>query len=122
MTIFEAISQTRGLCPNSYTDHDMVEWLEQVDTMAKDQVTDRHEGGEAAAPAYSEAMAMQTQLLIGAPYEDVYIFFLMSKIHFFDQDIDRYNNAIVSYQQRFDQWQKAYRQAHLPKSKGGFRF
>lgn len=115
MTINEAIARIDDLHPNAYPRSDKVRWLSDLDSLIKTQVIDVHEGAEEVTfEPYTDDTPGTTVLLVGSPYEDVYINFLEAKINYYDNEITRYNNAVMKYNDMFLDYANAYNRTHMP--------
>ena len=119
MTIAEVISKVDALKPNTYTPEDKVEWLSNLDARVKTQVIDAHEDGENIAfNGYDSLADKETELLVPAPYDEMYIRWLEAQIDYYNSDDDRYNNAIILFNNAYEGYKKHYTRTHMPISKG----
>ena len=64
---------------------------------------------------YNESTPLDTQLIVPAPYDDMYIFYLESKIDYANNEITRYNNSNAMFTSAFSEFQRAYNRTHMPK-------
>ena len=93
MTIIEAINHIDSLKPNSYTQADKIIWLSNLDGIIKNEIIDTHEGSENVTfDGYNAETALDTVLLVPAPYDDVYIKWLEAQIDYANGETNRYNN------------------------------
>ena len=116
MTINEAISRTDALKPNGYTDGDKVKWLSTLDGIIKTEIIDTHEGGEEVTfEGYDENLDRETELLVSAPYDDIYIRWLEAQIDYANNEYKRYNNSITQYNAIYSAYRNAYNRTHMPK-------
>lgn len=119
MTIAEAISKVDTLKPNAYTQKDKVDWLYNLDARVKAQIIDTHEGGESVSfNRYDSIEDMDTELLAAAPYDEMYLRWLEAMIDYHNGEDDRYNNAIVLFNNAYDGYKKHYTRTHMPLSQG----
>jgi hypothetical protein len=118
MTIIEAINRIDAVNPNNYTQPEKVAWLSTLDGVIKKEIIDTHEGAEAVTfSGYKEDTPLDTELLVPAPYDEVYLFWLQSKIDYWNGDMGKYNNSIMMYNQAYENFEKAYNREHKPISK-----
>lgn len=118
MTIIEAINRIDAVNPNNYTQPEKVAWLSTLDGVIKKEIIDTHEGAEAVTFAgYNEETPLDTELLVPAPYDEVYLFWLQSKIDYWNGEMGKYNNSIMMYNQAYENFEKAYNREHKPISK-----
>ena len=115
MTIAEAISQVDSLKPNTYTPEDKIGWLSTLDTKVKTQIIDAHEGGEGIAfSGYDSSTDQDTQLLVPAPFDEMYLRWLEAQIDYANGEYNKYNNAISMYQTAYDGFANYYNRTHMP--------
>lgn len=116
MTILEAINRVDATKPNSYTQVEKVDWLSTLDGIVKSQIIDTHEGGEDVVyEGYDADTLLDTELLIPAPYDDVYIRWLEARIDYANGEINKYNNSLTAYNDAYDLYAKYYHRNHMPK-------
>lgn len=118
MTIIEAINRIDAINPNNYTQPEKVAWLSTLDGVIKKEIIDTHEGAEAVTfNGYNEETPLDTVLLVPAPYDEVYLYWLQSKIDYWNAEMGKYNNSIVMYNTAYAAFEKAYNREHKPISK-----
>ena len=118
MTIIEAINRIDAVHPNNYTQHDKVAWISTLDGVIKKEIIDTHEGAEAVSfSGYTDDTPADTELLVPAPYDEVYLFWLQSKIDYWNGEMGKYNNSISMYNTAYSNFEKAYNREHKPISK-----
>ncbi len=123
MTIIEAISKTDQLIPNKYSQPDKIRWLSNLDGNVKNQVIDTHEGaGELNFTGYNDDTSLDTVLLIPYPFEDVYIHYLESCIHYENEEYAKYNVAATRYNTEYARYVNDYNKKHMPKGSKRFVF
>ena len=121
MTIIEAIQTIDTLKPNTYTEIDKIRWLSKLDGVIKTEIVDTHEGTGADFSGYDENTPLDTPLIVKAPYEDVYISWLESRIDYANGETAKYNNSAAVFNSAYADFQNFYNRSHMPKS-GSFRF
>lgn len=118
MTIIEAINRIDAVNPNNYSQPEKVAWLSTLDGVIKKEIIDTHEGAEAVTfSGYNEQTPLDTVLLVPAPYDEVYLFWLQSKIDYWNAEMGKYNNSIAMYNTAYSTFEKAYNREHKPISK-----
>ena len=119
MTIVEVISKVDALKPNTYTPEDKIDWLSTLDARVKSQIIDAHEH---CAPiffyGYDSLSDQETELLVPAPYDEMYLRWLEAMIDYHNSDDDRYNNAITLFNNAYEGYKKHYTRTHMPISRG----
>lgn len=122
MTIMEAINRIDAIKPNSYPQLEKVRWLSTLDGIIKTNIVDTHNGNEAVAfDGYTEETNLTTELLVPAPYDEIYLYWLESKIDYWNGEMGKYNNAINMYNTVYAEFEKYYNRTHMPKGKA-FKF
>ena len=118
MTIIEAINRIDSVKPNGYTQAEKMRWLSTLDGIIKTNIIDTHEGAEGVSfDGYTEETNLTTKLLVPAPYDEIYLFWLESKIDYWNGELGRYNNSISMYNAAFAEFQRYYNRTHMPKGK-----
>lgn len=107
MTPNKAIEIIDRLKPNSYTDEDKLRWINELDGTVQLKVFQQNE-----VTPYAYPDDMDKELLITAPYEDVYITFLESKIDYYNREYGNYNNSATMFDSQFSEYKKAYIREH----------
>lgn len=116
MKIIEAISTIDALKHNTYTQMDKVAWLSNLDAKVKRLIIDTHEGGEAVTfTGYSDITDPNTELLIPAPYDEVYLRWLEAMIDYNNGEYNKYNNSMDMYNTAYNDFQNYYNRNHMPK-------
>ena len=116
MTILEAINRVDSTKPNSYTQIEKVDWLSTLDGVVKTNIIDTHEGGENVVfNGYDVDTSLDTELLVPAPYDDVYIRWLEARIDYANGEINKYNNSLTAYNDAYDLYANYYNRKHMPK-------
>lgn len=119
MTILEAISRVDAVKPNSYSQTEKIAWLSRIDATIKNEIIDTHEGAENIAfNGYDNETDTSTELLVPAPYDEVYIRYLEMQIDYANNEYGKYNNSMVMYNAAYTAYEKYYNRTHMPVSKG----
>ncbi len=118
MKIIEAINRIDSLKHNTYTEADKVAWLSRLDAMVKTHIIDTHEGGDDVIFTwYDDSTDPQTELLVPAPYDEVYLRWMEAQIDYHNGEYDKYNNAIDMFHAAYEGYQNYYNRTHMPKGK-----
>lgn len=118
MTIMEALHRIDTLKPNTLNQSEKIKWLSTLDGIIKTEIIDTHEGGEGVIfNGYEEDINLTTPLLVPAPYDEIYLFWLESKIDYWNGEIGKYNNSIEMYNVAYATYAKYYSRSHMSKSK-----
>ena len=118
MTIIKAINAIDSVKPNNYTQEDKVKWLSTLDGMIKKEIIDTHEGADTVDfKGYDENTPLETELLVIAPYDEIYLLWLEAKIDYANGEYYKYNNSITMYNSAYSAYQRYYNRTHMPISK-----
>ena len=118
MTINEAINRIDSLKHNTYSQHDKVAWLSRLDSMVKRLIIDTHESGEEITfTGYDDSTDMQTEMLVPAPFDEMYLRWLEAQIDYTNGEYDKYNNSIEMFNTSWTGFQNYYNRTHMPKGK-----
>lgn len=118
MTIAEVISKVDALKPNTYTQKDKIDWLSNLDARIKSQIIDAHECKDHIFFYGYDENDMDTELLACAPYDEMYLRWLEAMIDYHNSEDDRYNNAIMLFNNAYEGYKKHYTRTHMPLSRG----
>ena len=116
MKIIEAIYRIDSLKHNTYSQNDKVAWLSEVDQDVKKNIIDTHEG-EVEFSGYDDSTDLQTELLIPAPYDKAYLFWVEAQIDYHNGEYDKYNNAMDMFYEALNGFKNHYNRTHMPKGK-----
>lgn len=115
MTIIEAINEIDSLKHNTYTQSDKVRWLSRLDAMVKRLIIDTHENADDFAfKGYDEDTDMDTELIVPAPFDEMYIRWLEAQIDYANGEYNKYNTSITMYQTAYDGFANYYNRTHMP--------
>lgn len=133
MTPSKAIEIIDSLRPNSYSEEDKLRWINELDGMVKRLVfqwdenyikgiKEQYEKGQITEKEYNEIMdKMKTysypddldrELLIPAPYEEIYSLYLEAKIDYHNREYINYNNSATMFELRYSEFKKDYIRHH----------
>lgn len=124
MKIIEVITHVDSVKPNNYQLAEKIRWLSEIDGLIKSEIIDTHVGGEKIHfSGYTEETDVDTELLVPAPYDEIYIRYLEMQIDYANNEYGKYNNSMMMYNTAYNAYLLYYNRNHLPKSKGrGFIF
>lgn len=112
MTIREVIDEVDGIEPNAYTDQQKARWISRVDQQAMSEVF-LMQPPKAVRNA-ADRQDYNRQLLIPAPYDGVYAFYLQAMIQYANAEYDRYQNAAALYDAEFGRFTRWFLQKYEP--------
>lgn len=124
MTCGAIIALVDKLKPNRFTAEQKYQWLSDLDGMIVRELIETHEGSPLTAPfaGYRPEKDEDTELLVPAPYDGLYRWYLESQIDLGNMEIAKYNNAKALFNQAYITYTDHYNRTHMPKQRGGFGF
>ena len=117
MKIIEAINRIDSLKHNTYTQNNKVAWLSEVEFDVVKNVINTHEGDEITFSGYDDSTDLQTELLIPAPFDKVYLLWMEAQIDYYNGEYDKYNNAADLFTVNYEAFKNYYNRTHKPKGK-----
>lgn len=118
MTILQAITRCDNRRHNGYSREEKVQWLSQLDGKVALLIHDAFDGEKHPFNGYDRSTPADTVLLIGKPFEEIYLYWLEAQICYADGEIADYNSAISQYNRLYGAYSLAYQKAHMPISRG----
>ena len=123
MTVMEAIAHVDTVKPNGYSQDEKLRWLSVLDGTVKAEIIDTHEGAEEVAFApYDGHTDFLRELLVPAPYDEVYIRWLEAQIDYASGEYGKYNNSVKLFNTAYAAYEKYYNRTHLPRAKAFAHF
>ena len=107
MTPNKAIERIDKLKPNSYGEEEKLCWINELDGMVQRLVMQNDE-----VVQYSYPEDMDRELLIPAPFEDLYVSYLEAKIDYYNREYGNYNNSAMMFESQFSEYKKDYIRKH----------
>lgn len=117
MTIAEVIARADALIPNAIPRNIKITWLSTLESMIVIEVIRTHEGDEEyeSFAGYDENTDPETELIVPAPYSEMYTIWIAAKINFVNGEFDRYQNVAAQFQSIFRDFADHYNRTHTPK-------
>ena len=116
MTIMDALYRIDEVKPNSYSLDEKIKWLSSLDGVIKNEIIDTHEGGEDVVfNGYNADTDLTTELLVKAPYDDIYIRWAEMQIDYSNGEYGKYNNSMEVYNTAYTAYANYYNRTHMPK-------
>lgn len=117
MTIAEVIQGIDVMKPNNYSEVDKIKWLSELDGTIKKEIFDTHEGERVIFDRYDGNTPLETELLVKAPYDNIYLPWLESKIDYSNGEYAKYNNSVMVFNANYTSFVNVYNREHMPKGK-----
>ena len=110
MTPNKAIEIVDRLKPNSYSEEDKLRWINELDGMVQRLVFQ-----EKNVTQYVYPDDMDKELLIVAPFENLYALYLEANIDYHNREYANYNNSVMMFEAQYSEYKKAYIREHKAK-------
>ena len=107
MTPNKAIEVVDRRKPNSYSEEDKVGWINELEGMVQRLVIQTDDIKQCSYPK-----DMDKELLIPAPFDDVYALFLEAKIDYYNREYGNYNNSAMMFESQYNEYKKDYIRKH----------
>ena len=121
MTIHDAIAEVDSLKPNMFSETSKIRWLSRLDARIYEQIILTHQYNEGEEEVTFEPYGEddgETELLVGEPYDEIYIRWLEAQIDYHNMEYDLFNNANTVFESVYNSFRSAYNQSHMPKGEG----
>lgn len=122
MKVEDVLSQVDELKPNAYEDEMKISWLNALEKKIFNSVVSNYEQTEDENYEYTPLTEQNTgeELIAPDEYAGVYVFYLMGKIDFFNQDTDLYMNDAAMFNQAFQELADYWSRTHEAKGSDSF--
>lgn len=136
MTPNKVIELVDRLRPNSYSEEDKLRWINELEGIVKRlvfqwdaeyiaEIEALYKSEEITEEKYKELIDktkpyaypddMDRELLVGAPFDNVYQLYLEAMIDYYNKEYGNYNNSVMMFESRFSDYKKAYIREHTAK-------
>lgn len=113
MTIAEAINRVDEIQPNTISYNTKVAWLSQLDGELWANVCCHYMDNEhPVCPKYDEITDGDTVLVVGHPFEELYVYFLQAKIFYAYEEYAKFNTAMAMHERDRASWRNHYNNTH----------
>ena len=117
MKIQDAIEQATALRDTDVSNDQMVKWLSDLDGQLCEDVFSQYgetpEDWETVWPYGSYSTDKNKELLVGAPWDGMYVDFLVMRIDLQHADYERYNNDATLFGSRRQAWANWMTREHV---------
>ena len=118
MTIMDAINRIDTLKPNRYDQSEKIKWLSTLDERIMVEIFATHEGADIEGfNGYTDETSPVTELLVHAPYDEIYVHWLGGQIDYWNGEYVKYNNSIEMFNTAYEAFKNHYHRTHMPKGK-----
>ena len=116
MTITEAISMADQLKPNMMQDAAKIRFLNEVEGKIFHEIlmTHAHTADEETEPEYDENTDPATEMLVKAPYDMVYVYWIIAQIDHMNMEMEKYNNDRALFEDAWNNFSDFWTRGHMP--------
>ena len=116
MTIKECIDIVDNVKPNQYSIEDKVRWLSFLDHIIINDVIKTHEGYENEYEEFDgySVDRLGEKLIVGVPYNEMYVAYLKMRIDEENGETARYNNSSTMFNYYLTLYKKHYHKYTKP--------
>ena len=86
-------SADRKMPGNSYSQEEKIKWLKALELIWKNFLE-----GYGYKAEVSAELTEESELSIGEPFDEVYVMWLVMKMHYYNGEIELYNNSAASFE------------------------
>lgn len=129
MKIIDVLNRFDDLKPNTYTQTEKIAWLSELDGRVKIEIIDEHlchhchrhgrchdcERRVEFAGYNDETDIENTDLLIPAPYDSIYLYFLETKVNYALGEDDDYARSKLSFNNAYNDYFNYYNRKYRPR-------
>ena len=110
-TLNGVIEKVDSLKANAFPPERKTEWINKVDGMVQTEILGTP---EADMIVYSWDTDANTELLVGHPYSDIYEYYLLAMIDFYNNEIGSYENDMIMFNNAYEEYGKYYQRVATP--------
>jgi len=122
MKLQQAIDRVDEMRPNMQSRSLKIDWLSELDGLIWTELIEKHwlKPGEetrmASMPEYDDDTDAETKLLVPAPYDNIYLYWLMAKIDEQTLETEKYNNDRAMFNASYESFSDYWTRNHMPKT------
>lgn len=113
----EIIDKVDELKPNDYDIALKLKALTNIENKIIEEIINIHEVEKMEEVTIEE----DSELIAENEYSDIYFYYLEAYIHQLNEEYDRYNNAMIMFNQELGDYAKWYNRNYMPTQKGDFK-
>lgn len=115
MTVQTAIERANDMrAGNSAPDEMKIRWLSELDGIIYNDVILTH---EVEANGFSEYTDTTQELIAKAPYDVLYVYWLMAQIDLKASELNKYNNSLALFNVALRDYKAWFNRNYMPKQK-----
>ena len=112
----EVIERVEAVKPSVFPEEERMRWIATLDGNISTTVMDMD-----VPVTYRLPEEADRPLLVEKPFDDIYELYVSAMIDFHNREYNAYNNAMLMFQERLEQYKAWYIRNHNPAKAGNFR-
>jgi len=112
-TINKVIERASMLRPDCYSDEIKCTWLSELDGKICRETMHRNDFS-----AYSFPKDGEKELLVKAPYDNIYELYIIAMSDFFSGELGNYSASSIMFERAYQEFRKNYIRTHMPLQQG----
>ena len=114
MNITAAITGLDARRMNACTYEEKLRWLSDLDGMIRTRILDNYAPGAVPFAGYTLDTPGHTELLVSAPFDGLYLWWLEACVDHSNGELVRYNNSIAQFDYLYGLFADYYHRTHSP--------
>ena len=110
MTIREVLTRVDNLLTNAVEEEQKLQWLKNIEDKIYKEIVLTHEN----PVEMTDFDDKESELIAVSPYDNLYISYLVAKIFEYTFETVRYNNAIIVFNQEYQEYANYYNRENMP--------
>ena len=121
MTIQEALDMADQLKPNMMITPVKIRFINEIEGKIWEEIIMQHvhTPGEGVRPEYNTDTDPGTDLIVPAPYDMVYVYWLIAQIDHMTMEMDQYNNDRLLFEDAYGNFNDYWTRTRMPIQKVG---
>lgn len=113
MTVGAAIKAADHLRANHFCVDEKLKWISRLDgKIANEVLQPRSDIRGNVFKGYTQN-DIENELLVPYPYDELYVYYLISQIDYYNAEISRYNNSSMMFNNAYNEFEAAYNRDHM---------
>lgn len=113
--VIDAVEKVR---PNAYSDEEKLKWINEVEGKIHDEIIKNSEIGK--DNEFVTVSSPDTLLTADSRFSQMYVYYLLAKIDFFDNEPTKYNNDLAMFDSTYESFACWHIRTYVPQPCKGF--
>ena len=123
MTLQEALDMADEMQDNTMSTEMKIRFISEIEGKIHGEILMKHEHTEAEeeCPTYDdETDTDDTELLVPAPYDMIYVYWLTSRYDYQNKEWDKFNNDRALFENAWEEFSDFWTREHMPLQQAGY--